>query len=207
MLSAMSSLTPTDVGRSYDAIAHQWNAPKHPLSGLPQHHKAMQFLKTREHALDVGCGCNSRLIDFLKAQGFQVQAVDVSEQMVALARQRDPDLQIAHADICRWKLPRRYDFISAWDSIWHVPLAEQEPVLRKLCDGLAPDGVLIFTMGGTDRPDEVHDSYMGVPMYTATLGIPKTLELLTKCDCVCRHLEFDQLPQLHAYVIAQKAKR
>jgi 2-polyprenyl-3-methyl-5-hydroxy-6-metoxy-1,4-benzoquinol methylase len=44
-------------------------------------------------------------------------------------------------------LPRQYDFITGWDSIWHVPLAQQAFVLQKFCDGLKPDGVLIFTMG------------------------------------------------------------
>jgi len=124
--------------------------------------------------------------------------------MVALARQRHPDVQFYHADICRWELPREYDFITAWDSIWHVPLAEQEGVVRKLCAGLHSGGVLIFTMGGTDEPGEVQDTHMGVPMYTATLGIPKMLGLLAECDSVCRHLEYDQYPQLHVYVIAQK---
>ncbi len=60
-------------------------------------------------------------------------------------------------------------------------------------------------MGGMDEPGEVQDAHMGVPMYTATLGIPQTLKLLAEFGCVCRHLEYDQFPQLHAYVIAQKA--
>jgi SAM-dependent methyltransferase len=203
--SIMPSMTPTDVGRSYDSITRQWEAPDRPLSGLPQHQKAMQFLTVRRQALDVGCGCDGRLIDYVRLQGLEIDAVDVSERMVALARQRHPDVRFHHVDICRWDLPRRYDFITAWDSIWHVPLAEQEGVLRKLCEGLTSGGVLIFTMGGTDQPGEVQDACMGVPMYTATIGIPNMLALLTACDCVCRHLEYDQYPQLHVYVIAQKA--
>jgi hypothetical protein len=83
--------------------------------------------------------------------------------------------------------------------------AEQESVLRKQCDGLNSGGVLIFTMGGTDQPGEVQDAHMGVPMYTATMGIAKMLVLLTEYGCVCRHLEYDQYPQLHVYIIAQKA--
>jgi len=198
-------MTPADVGRSYDAITRQWEAPAHPLSGLPQHQRAIQFLTARGYALDIGCGCDSRLIDFLREQGFEVEAIDVSERMVALAGQRRPDVRFHHADICRWELPRQYDFITGWDSIWHVPLAEQEAVLRKLCDGLNSGGVLIFTMGGTDQPGEVEDAHMGVPMYTATMGIPKALALLAACGCVCRHLEYDQHPQLHVCVIAQRA--
>ena len=83
-------------------------------------------MKTRGNALDVGCGCNGRLIDLLRSEGFTVEGIDVSERMVALARRRDPDVQFYHADICEWNLPRKYDFITGWDSIWHVPLANQQ---------------------------------------------------------------------------------
>ena len=201
----MSSMTPSDVGRSYDIITPLWESPKHPLSGLPQHERAIRFLKARRHALDVGCGCNGRLIDYLEAQGLQVEGVDVSERMVALARQRNPGVQFYHEDICRWELPRKYDFITAWDSIWHVPLSDQDRVLQKLCIGLEDGGILIFTMGGVDHPGEVLDSHMGVPMYHGTLGIPNTLKFLTEYGCVFRHLEYDQPPEQHVYIIAQKA--
>jgi SAM-dependent methyltransferase len=197
-------MTPTDVGRSYDSITHMWASPEVPLNGLAPHERAIRFVKSRGYALDVGCGCNGRFIDLLRKAGFTVEGVDVSEQMVALAMQRDADVRFHHADICEWDLSRKYDFITGWDSIWHVPLANQERVLQKLCDGLNPGGVLIFTLGGTDHPGEVQDTHMGPPMYTGTMGIPMTLSVLAQCDCVCRHLEFDQYPQLHVYIIAQK---
>jgi RimJ/RimL family protein N-acetyltransferase len=41
-------------------------------------------------------------------------------------------------------------------------------------------------------------------MYHATLGIPKTLRVLAEAGCVCRHLEYDQHPEAHVYLIAQK---
>lgn len=197
-------MTPTEVGRSYDAITHLWHAPARPLNGLAEHQRAMRFVRNRRHALDVGCGCNGRLIDCLLGKGFAVEGVDVSQRMVELARQRHPQVPFHQADIRHWPLPREYDFITAWDSIWHVPLGDQEAVLRKLCAGLSSGGVLIFTMGGTDQPHETRDTHMGVPMYTATIGIPAMLRLLADSGCICRHLEFDQLPHLHVYVIAQK---
>lgn len=99
---------------------------------------------------------------------------------------------------------RPYDLIVAWDSLWHVPLAQQEAVLAKLCRGLAAGGVFAFTTGGTDAPTETRDSCMGPPMYHARLGVPKTLQILAEADCVCRHLEYDQHPELHVFVIAQR---
>lgn len=197
-------MNPTEVGKSYDAIAHCWQTPAQPLTGIAQHQRAVQFVKTHGHALDVGCGCSGRFVDVLRGHGFKVEGVDVSERMIALAKQRNPDITFHHADICQWTLPRKYDLITAWDSIWHVKLEAQQRVLQKLCDGLNDGGVLIFTIGGSDHPGEVRDSCMGPPMYTGTLGIPATLALLAKWGCVCRHLEFDQHPNPHVFIIAQK---
>ena len=135
------------------------------------------------------------LLGLLARHGFRTDGLDASPAMIALARDRHPEARLFHADICRWELPRSYDLIVAWDSVWHVPLAQQEAVLTKLCRGLSAGGVLVFTTGGTDAPSEKQDSCMGPPMYHATLGIPKTLQVLAEAGCVCRHLEYDQHPE------------
>lgn len=102
-------------------------------------------------------------------------------------------------------MPKRYDFISAWDSIWHAPLAEHEGILQKLCGGLKPGGVLIFTSGGLDAPEGRTNELMGQPVYHATLGLPRLLELVAGAEYACRHLEYDQYPELHVYLIMQKS--
>jgi len=113
-----------------------------------------------------------------------------------------------HADVVSWELPKRYELISAWDSIWHVPLALQEEVLRKLCRGLAEGGVLIFSSGGVDEPGEGSNPFLGQPLYHAALGIPKLLAIVAEMGCVCRHLEYDEAHQdevgRHLYLIVQR---
>lgn len=196
-------MTPEQVAASYDQIADRWLDVS--TYGFAQIERAVAFVKHKGAALDVGCG-TGRLMGLLGKHGFRTDGLDVSPTMIALARQRHPEARLFNADICRWELPRSYDLIVAWDSVWHVPLAEQEPVLTKLCRGLTPGGVLVFTTGGTDTPDEKNESCMGPPMYHATLGIPKTLHVLADSGCACRHLEYDQHPELHVYLIAQKLK-
>ena len=194
-------MTPEQVAASYDQIADQWLDVS--TYGFAQIERAVAFVKHKGVALDVGCGAG-RLLDLLARHGFRTDGIDLSTAMIALARDRHPEARLFHADICRWELPRSYDLIVAWDSVWHVPLAQQEAVLTKLCRGLSAGGVLVFTTGGTDAPSEKQDSCMGPPMYHATLGIPKTLQVLAEAGCVCRHLEYDQHPELHVYIIAQK---
>jgi SAM-dependent methyltransferase len=198
-------VNPKDVANSYDQIADVWDSDRFPReNGMAQHERAIEFTESRGTALDIGCGSSGRLIDLLATHGFTPEGLDLSERMLALARRRHPGVPFHHADICDWTFPRAYDFISAWDSIWHVPLNRQEAVLRKVLAGLSPGGVAVFTMGGTDGPSETTNDYMGPPMYHGTLGIPRTLQIIDQSECICRHLEYDQYPELHVYVICQR---
>jgi RimJ/RimL family protein N-acetyltransferase len=196
-------MTPEQVAASYDQIADRWLDL--PTYGFAQVERAVGFVKHKGVALDVGCGAG-RCLGLLARHGFITDGVDASAAMIALARDRHPEARLFHADVCGWELPRSYDLIVAWDSVWHVPLAHQEAVLTKLCRGLTAGGVFVFTTGGTDAPSEKQDSCMGPPMYHATLGIPMTLRVLAGAGCVCRHLEYDQYPEAHVYLVAQRSE-
>ena len=100
--------------------------------------------------------------------------------------------------------PRTYRFITAWDSIWHVPLQDQRALMLKLMGMLEPEGVLAFSAGGLDVPSEHVDATMGRPTYYSTLGIPGLLQVTQDSGCICRHLEFDQHPQSHLFVVVQR---
>lgn len=197
-------MNPAQIAESYDSIAHLWLESHLEKNGINQHELALRF---REHyglALDVGSGCNGRFIRLLESHGYEVEALDISEKMIALAKTRNPKTTFHQADICEWVAGKKYDFITAWDSIWHVPLVDSEKVLSKLCNALNPGGVFIWSTAGLDEPAEKRDSTMGSPVYYSALGIPKTLHTITKAGCVCRHLEYDQLPEKHLFIVAQK---
>lgn len=199
-------VSPEDIAAGYDDLADHWASDAFPLSnGIAQHQRAIAFVEHRRHALDVGCGSSGRIVELLLGHGFSVEGVDLSARMIELARRRHPGVVFHHADIRSLPLPHQYDLISAWDSVWHLPLADQAPVLRKLLGAIAPGGVYVFSMGGLDSASEKVDAAMGPPMYYSTLGIPETLRIIDDAGCICRHLEYDQHPEPHVYVIAQRA--
>lgn len=198
-------MTTEQTASSYDKLAQHWasKAFNH-LNGIAQHERAIGFSRGSGLAIDIGCGSSGRIIDLLQSHTFEVEGLDISTEMLTLARSKHPGVLFHHADICTWEFPRRYDFISAWDSVWHVPLDQHAMVLGKLCAALNSDGVLIFTSGGVDVPGEVTNPCHGQPLYHAALGIPELLRLIGSFGCVCRHLEYDQRPESHIYLIVQK---
>lgn len=197
---------PKEIGKAYDKITHLWESGDFDRrNGIEQHKRAMAFSENRGKALDVGCGCTGRFIDLLISEGFSPEGVDISEKMVHLARSRHPEVVFHHQDICKWDIQQKYDFITAWDSIWHIPLEQQENVLKKLVSSLNPGGMLIFSFGGTSEQGGHTDDFMGADVYYSTLGTSGFLKLFISLGCICRHLEYDQYPELHAYLIVQKA--
>lgn len=195
------------IARAYDHLAETWLDDRFdPDNGVRSHRQALAFLSANSGgwALNAGCGCNTRFHALFRERGLAIEGVDISGRMVDLARAADPAATIHHADLCTWQAPGRYRFISAWDSIWHVRLEHQRELMLKLLALLEPGGVLILSAGGLDAPSEHIDATMGPALHYATLGIPGLLQVVTDADCVLRHLEFDQLPQLHIVLIAQR---
>ncbi len=199
-------MNPSDIGKAYNHITHLWESDKfNRENGIEAHKRAIGFAKNKRAALDVGCGCTGRFIDLLLENEFTPEGVDISTEMVSLARKRHPDIQIYQQDICEWSPPQKYDFITAWDSIWHIPLDQQENVLTKLVSHLNTDGVLIFSCGGTDEAGDHKDDFMGPEVYYSSLGINGFVSLIINLGCILRHVEYDQHPDLHTYFIVQKS--
>jgi ubiquinone/menaquinone biosynthesis C-methylase UbiE len=194
-----------DQANNYNKIADYWNGSEfNRENGMKQHIRALQFSKKSGKAIDIGCGSSGRIIDLMLAHGFEAEGIDFSIEMLRHAKMRHPEVVFHHADICEWNFSGKYDFISAWDSIWHIPLENQELVLRKLCAALTDGGVIIFTSGAVDEAEDGSNHFLGQALYHATLGVPALLNVLSGCGCICRHLENDDWPNRHLYIIAQK---
>jgi SAM-dependent methyltransferase len=198
-------MKPEETGSHYDRIALWWQRQHvDSVYGITALERAIKFVENRSSALDVGCGSSGRFIEVFVRNGFTPTGVDISPEMISLARQRHPNVTFYAADICTWEFPQKYDLISAWDSTFHLPLAQQKPVLQKMCDGLNPKGVVLFTCGGGRDEQEISGGFQGEEFDYSTLGVNEFLRLLSEYGCSCKHLEYDQHPENHVYIIAQR---
>jgi trans-aconitate methyltransferase len=196
-------MDPSVLGTKYDKIAQWWHE-RHvdSLYGVPQFEKAIRFTSQEGKALDVGCGSGGRFVRILQSHGFAITGLDVSKEMVSLARQNHPEHTFLHQDICTWHTNDKFDFIVAWDSIFHLPFAMQRSVVSKLCGLLASGGILIYTFGDAygEHTDQWHDD----TFYYSSIGIAENLQLLMSNGLKVLHVELDQYPENHVYAIAAK---
>ncbi|MBL4854070.1 class I SAM-dependent methyltransferase [bacterium AH-315-J19] len=191
------------IGQQYDKIAAWWNDYHMDSAyGVAQIMRALSFAPSQGNALDVGCGSGGRIIRRLKEQGYEVTGIDASEKMINLARKNHPDSLFIHEDIRHWETEDRFDFIVAWDCLFHLPLSMQKPVLSKFCNMLSDRGVMIHTFG--DSLGKHTDSWQGQKFHYSSIGMTQNIELLHENGLSVLHLELDQFPEKHVYIISKK---
>ncbi|WP_136513926.1 class I SAM-dependent methyltransferase [Geomonas edaphica] len=193
-----------ELGKKYDRIAQWWHENhRDSRYGLKQLDLALKFVPGGRSALDVGCGAGGRIIRELEVHGFAVTGLDVSERMIALAMENHPNGSFQVADICTWETGEKFDLIIAWDSIFHLPLQMHRPVIDKLSSLLEKGGVLMYTFG--NAVGEHTDVWQEDEFYYSSIGINDNLAALIENGLTVMHLELDQFPEKHVYVIATKS--
>ena len=196
-------MKPSELGTKYDKIAKWWHDQHVESSyGVEQFLKAIVFAPDGGVALDVGCGAGGRFVRILEEHDFSIIGVDVSKGMINLAKQNHPNQSFLHQDICSWETDERFDFIVAWDSIFHLPLNMQKPVVSKLSKLLKSNGVLIYTFGNGEG--EHTDEWYEDTFYYSSMGINENIRILIDNGLTILHMELDQYPEKHVYVIATK---
>ena len=195
-------MKPTVLGRRYDKIAGWWHE-QHGDSdyGVNQLERALRFHEGGGNALDVGCG-TGRFVRILEKRGYKITGLDVSSEMIKLASDNHPAERFINRDVCAWDTTDRFSFIVAWDSIFHLPFHEHAPVIAKLCRLLDDGGVIIYSFG--NAKGEHTDKWHGDTFYYSSIGINENIRLLIENGLTILHLDLDQYPETHVYVIAKK---
>lgn len=129
-----------------------------------------------ERALDVGCGTGA-LACALARRAVRVDAVDVSPDMIAAARQREAG-QGGHVrwlvgDVLDQDLPLAeggYDAVTAISSLHHLSLHEG---IERLGALVRPGGVLVVV--GLCRPQTLGDRCLGIAAVVANAAVGAVL--------------------------------
>ena len=167
------------VRRGYDACAQDYHesrkaqAPTE-LFGL------LDRLDDASEVLDVGCGAGLPIAGTL-AKRHRVAGVDVSPEMVRLARRNVPAGEFKCADITSIDFDRSsFDAVVAICSLFHLPRDEQPALFQRLHRWLRPGGYLLCTLSHHDEAGYTEDDFFGVTMYWSNDGLSEYLDTLAR---------------------------
>ncbi len=116
--------------------------------------------------LDVACGSGKHLAELRR--DFSVEGMDLSEDLLNVARQRLPDVPLHHGDMIDFALGKQFDAITClFSAIGHVMTVENlNKTLRCMSAHLAPGGVALIEPWFTPEQyhaGTVHASFVNKP--------------------------------------------
>ena len=107
-------------------------------------------------ALDLGCGTGV-LCRALAVHGVQTLGVDLSESMIAIAREAAPGLRFEASDMVAFRTEERFDLVTiTGDALNHVfSLSDVRRIFENVYAMLSPGGRFVFDLlGEGEIPDD-----------------------------------------------------
>jgi len=128
--------------------------------------RELKRLAARDRALEIGCG-PGRLMLPLSRRFRRIDGVDISDEMIRLARERLRRAPNAHPhhnsgqDLAMFA-DESFDFVYSYAVFQHIPSAEVIwNYLREACRVLKPGGVLRCQVNGLPPADGAYDTWSG----------------------------------------------
>lgn len=145
-----------DVIAFFDRLAPLWDADMIRSDAVIR--KIMDGAQVRPgvRVLDVACGTGVLFPDYLAREVGHVTAVDISEQMVKIARGKFPDVPITVlcADVETLPQEEKFDCIMVYNAFPHFP--DPEGLIRGLAARLADGGTLTVAHGMSRAAIDAH---------------------------------------------------
>jgi len=166
-----------DVCGKYEGLAGWFDASRRKDLMEREYLDAMlKLLPAGSSLLDLGCGSGEPLAGFFIRKGFTLTGVDGAPGMIAMCRERFPDMEWLVGDMRGLALGRRFHAVVAWDSFFHLSKEEQRAMFPVFAAHLHKGGLLLFTSG----PEEGEASGMmeGQAFRYASLSPEEYLRLL-----------------------------
>lgn len=108
--------------------------------------EAFGYVKTPNPAVfEIGCG-NGRDASEIRKRTDRYIGLDISEELVELARKKVPDTVFVVGDIETYAIPSGIDIAIAFASLIHVPRNVLRDVLSNVYHALNPGGILYLSL-------------------------------------------------------------
>ena len=149
------------VARIYDLLYTGAGIKDYPAESDALHAIIQESSPGARTLLDVACGTGAHLQ--ILRRWYEVEGVDLSPEMLEVARARLGDVPLHVADMRTLDLPGKFDAVTCLFSAigYLTEPAEMRSTIQRFANHLAPGGVLI--VDGWIRPEDWADDYRGGP--------------------------------------------
>lgn len=140
--------------------------------------------------LDVACGTGLHLAAFA-GLGFEVDGVELSEEMIDVARQRVPGVALHQGDMRTFRLGRQFDaVVCLFSAIGYMStLDDLGTAVATMCDHLVDGGVLVVEPWF--EPDDWHDGTVyAESAQTADLAVARVSRSWREGDESCIEMHY-----------------
>ena len=170
---------PDRIAEHYERNAHAFDAARRGnFVEKPWLDRFLLGVAKNGRILDLGCGSGEPIDRYLIDRGHALTGVDLSETMVGLARTRFARHHWLKGDMRSVSIEGPFHGVLAWDSLFHLPHADQAVVITHAAAWLAPGGMLLFNTGPAHG--EVTGRQFGEPLYHASLAPAEYRALLAQ---------------------------
>lgn len=142
-----------------------------------------QFLQSLKgkNVLDAGCG-NGRDCKYINQKGFKVKGIDLSKEMLVIAKKMAPKVDFEVMDITNITYSdNSYDGIISNCSFFHIPVEELPKTLNSFSKILKPNGKLLLILQEGLGEAMIEEPFRkGVYIYINYFSVKQISELLLK---------------------------
>lgn len=110
--------------------------------------------KDNPKVFEIGCGNGKDAQEICKRTDDYL-GIDISRELILLAKQKVPEAKFEVADIEHYKLPNKIDAIFAFASLIHIPKEGLRDVFFRAFVALNDDGVFRLLLKSADKYSEV----------------------------------------------------
>jgi len=155
--------------------------------------------------LDVGCGIGRDMREFNK-KGFRTFGIDVSSEMLKIARQENPKGFLYNMDMSNMTFTDgEFDGVWCCSSLYHVHKREVPAIFKKFYDFLKKDGLLFLTVKkGEGEGYMPRDLFYGREKFYALYSPEELIDLLNAAGFAFVSCEIEIKDQIWINVFARK---
>lgn len=145
--------------------------------------------------LDAGCG-NGKDCKYISEKGFEVNGIDLSVGMLAIAKKRVPNGKFEVMDIADITYPENsYDGIISNCSLFHIPSEELPKTLESFAGVLKPNGKLLLILQEGLGETMIEEPYrQGVNIYMNYFSVETISNLLQEYGFEVNSIEKEESP-------------